>query len=199
MSMYYRRIPVGPLEANTILLGREHTVLVDPGGGPDVIMETLREAGVTPETIVVTHAHFDHIAAVPRIAELTGAGVYVHSLDAVAMEDPFLNLSAMFGRPLGSISVSGALAEGDRIPCGTGALRVMHTPGHTPGSICLLWQADGQTLLVSGDTLFEEGYGRTDFPGGNSNDLRASLDRLDREIPSGTLVIPGHGRIFTKG
>ena len=178
---------VGPLETNAYLLfsddGRR-VLLVDPGAEAD----RLREAcgGLTPDGILLTHGHADHIGALEAMRE-GGVPVAVFRADAEYLTDGALNLSRMLGMRLSCRPADRLLEEG---PCELGGWRfeVLHTPGHTPGSCCFLF--DG--VLFSGDTLFSGGYGRTDFPGGDPAQLFGSLRRLSG-LPEETRVLPGHG------
>lgn len=196
--MDIRTIEVGPLQANCHILGSNSAVVVDPGSDAQRIIEYIRLHNITVSSVLLTHAHFDHISGANALVKETGALVYIHALDAGALSDNYLNLSAPFGNPIEEVHFDMSVNEGDKIPCDDKVLEIWHTPGHTPGSICA-YLIDGEDkILVSGDTLFQDAWGRTDFPGGSQLDMRASLQRLERQIPSGTRVLPGHGRIFTK-
>ena len=178
---------VGFLDTNAYLLfsdDGQRVLLVDPGAGAD----RLREAcgGITPDGILLTHGHADHIGALEAMRE-GGVPVAICRADAGYLTDGGLNLSDMMGMRLSCRPAERLLDEG---PCELGGWRfeVLHTPGHTPGSCCFLF--DG--VLFSGDTLFAGGYGRTDFPGGDPAQLAASLHRL-AGLPAQTRVFPGHG------
>lgn len=189
---------VGPLQSNCYILGTEAALVVDPGGDSEKILTLIRSNNISVSGILLTHAHFDHISATSDIAENTGAKVYIHGLDEAGLRDGFLNLSRMIGCKVNTVRGDVILSEGDRVACDNLQLTILHTPGHTPGSICAYWQDGEESYLISGDTLFEGSYGRTDFPGGNPTYMANSLRRLDREIPRGTRVLPGHGTTFIK-
>lgn len=143
--------------------------------------------------IVSTHGHWDHIGDNARVAEHTGAAIAVHPLDAARLADPH-PLWAPFDIPPSVPAVE--LAEGGEVRFGSLRLRVLHTPGHTEGSVCLEASDDG--LLFSGDTLFAGAFGRVDLPGGDASAMVESLDRL-RELDDGVTVLPGHGAATTIG
>ena len=171
--MYVRQIPVGYLSVFCYLIGCEKTkeaMVVDPGGDEDGIVARAREAGLTIKYIFNTHSHWDHIAGNVRLKELTGASVVMHKLDA----DPGLAVDILLDREktfhLGEIT-----------------FQVLHTPGHTPGGLCLY--ADRQ--LFTGDTLFVGDSGRTDLPNGDRPTLGASIRDL-MKLPEDTIVWPGH-------
>jgi hydroxyacylglutathione hydrolase len=172
-------IPGRDFFGNAYLIGN---VLIDAGVLPSVV-EPYRDK---IDTIVLTHSHFDHTAYVKEIAHLCHASVYIHSLDAQGLTEDRLSLSLHFGSRSPGIPPDNLLAEGDQI----GALTVIHTPGHTPGSICL-YNKD-ERLLISGDTVFTEGgFGRFDFPGGDRISLVRSIERLVSLDVDG--LYPGHG------
>ena len=193
--MDIRTIAVGPLQANCYILGQQSALVVDPGDQAQRILDLVSQHNITVSGILLTHSHFDHISALKELVQCTGALVYIHHLDFDGLSDNFKNLSAPFGKPLEPMTAEVLLNDGDIVPCDGQNLRILHTPGHTPGSICVYCD---QGFLISGDTLFENSWGRTDFPGGNPEDMQRSLERLDREIQSGTKILPGHGRIYIK-
>lgn len=163
-------------------------ILVDAGLVPGTI-EKFRGA---VDTIVLTHCHFDHTARVREVAKICDAKVAIHELDADGLRNDITSLSFHFGERSPGIEPDIILRDGDRI----GNLTVLHTPGHTPGSICLYHEAS--QALISGDTVFTDGcFGRYDFPGGSREQLEASLMRL-AEIPVEELC-PGHGQPVAGG
>ena len=157
------------------------------------IIDALAERSWTLKLIVSTHGHWDHTGANAAVAEHTGASIAVHPLDAHRLTNP-RPLSAPFEIPPSVPAVE--LAEGGEIRFGGIRLRVLHTPGHTEGSVCLLSADDG--LLFSGDTLFAGGWGRVDFPGGSAEQMVESLLRLS-ELEDHLRVLPGHGDGTTIG
>ncbi len=192
--MIRETFPVGPLQCNCTVLGDEVTkeaVVVDPGGDLSCIDAVLLEHGLTVTSIVVTHAHLDHIAGAKLLSERTGAPLLYNQRDLplVAMMDA---QAAWIGVATPEVKAPDASAEdGTRLACGTTPIHILHTPGHTPGSLCL--HLPTEHLLLAGDTLFRGGIGRTDLPGGDGPQLLRSIrDRL-LHLPECTLVIPGHG------
>ncbi len=170
--------------------GQRLALLVDCAGSAEEILTEAEDLGVTIRLIVLTHGHIDHIESVAELAFLTSAPVAIHELDAPMLADSMRSGAALFGLGQQPAEASTLLRDGATVTLeGTDlSFRVLHTPGHTPGSICLL----GGGVLFSGDTLFAGGIGRMDLPGGDEDDMQASLSRL-MELPDETLVYPGHG------
>ncbi len=184
--MPVRWIASGTTYANSFVYGN---ILVDAGVLP---MAVEPYAGAI-ETIVITHAHYDHIAHVREIARICGdAAVCIHEADAPALVDDTRSLAMLFGDRSPGIVPDVVLHDGDRV----GSLRVIHTPGHTPGGICL-YDPEAK-LLFSGDTVFTGGsFGRYDFPGGDRTALAASIERLSTLAVEG--LYPGHGEPVARG
>ena len=157
-------------------------VLIDPGFDGNQILEQVRARGKQVEAILLTHGHFDHVGGVKEIARETGCKVYIHKLD---MELP-QRLT------LGTVPYTDNYEEGDVLSLGGLSIQVMHTPGHTPGGVCLLCE----NAMFSGDTLFAGTCGRTDLPGSSYKDMWASLARL-ASLDQDYKVLPGHGESST--
>lgn len=175
--MKIKLLVVGPLLTNCYLVVSEDTLLIiDPGGGKDEILREAAKIKAKIKYIVNTHGHPDHVFANQDIKKETGAKILIHEA-----EKDFIN----FG-------VDRFLKDGDEIKIGDSHLKVLHTPGHTKGGICLL----GKDFVFTGDTLFKDGYGRTDLPGGFQKDLEKSLEKLKKILKPGITVYPGHGEIF---
>jgi glyoxylase-like metal-dependent hydrolase (beta-lactamase superfamily II) len=186
---------VGPVATNVWVLGDEasrEAIAIDTATPCAAwVTESLAERGWALKLIVTTHRHWDHIGDNATVAEATGAQIAVHALDRHGLEHP-TPLYAPFPIPPSVPAVE--LAEGGIVPFGTIRLEVLHTPGHTEGSVCLLDRETG--LLISGDTLFAGAWGRTDLPGGSDFAMVESLTRLSRLEPS-LRVLPGHGATTT--
>ena len=198
---YYKGKP-GMLKVKTIVVGLLGTncylaidpetnqgIIIDPGGDKEKILRAVNQSGAIFTAVVNTHGHFDHIAADVIKTEL-GIPLLIPKLDMPRFKNGVADQMLLFGfGPSEEIPEPDRfLKEGDEIKVGNEKLIVWHTPGHTPGGICLL----GKGLVFTGDTLFCEGVGRTDLGGGSDDDLRKSLERLLR-LPGEMVVYPGHG------
>lgn len=185
--MIVHKMPLGAYQTNTYIVKAredgEQCIVIDPGYEADTICDYLEKQGLTAKAILLTHGHFDHVGAVKELAAETGCEVYIHASEA--------NLPPMM--TAGPLYYTRTYAEGDRIsPIDGMEITVLHTPGHTPGSVCLIY---GQHLF-SGDTLFQGSCGRVDFPGGSPQQMMASLSRL-AGLPCDYRVHPGHGESTT--
>jgi glyoxylase-like metal-dependent hydrolase (beta-lactamase superfamily II) len=175
--MEIKNLVVGPLLTNCYILSTEKEALViDPGAGLKKILAELE--GKKLNYIVLTHYHWDHILLAKKLKEKTGAKILIHR-----EEKDFIKFQP-----------DKFLEDGEEIKIGKETLKVVHTPGHTKGSICLL----GENFIFTGDTIFEDGFGRTDLPGGSKEDLEKSLEKLEKIIKRGMKVYPGHGPSFEK-
>lgn len=167
-------------------------VFVDPGDDAPRLLRELTDAKVELQAILLTHAHLDHVGALTELREATGVPVYLHPADDVLLQKAH-QLWRSFGKHIGPIApAEHTLNDGDSIMVGDTELRVLHTPGHTPGSVCL-YAPDDQTL-IAGDTLFFESIGRTDLPGGDTSTLLRSIRAKLWPLPDKTRVYPGHGQ-----
>lgn len=188
MNLDIRTVVGGPLDVNTYVVGLpggEKCVLIDPGAERATVEGAVCGREVT--AVLLTHAHFDHMLyALPWLKE--GVKLYVHREDAPAVTDPDWNLSGMVGVQLRLPEPDVQLAEGDIFEEAGISFTVLHTPGHTKGSVC--YQVGG--TLFSGDTMFYQSYGRVDLPGGNNMQMAMSLKRL-LKLDDQTVVYPGHG------
>ena len=195
-----RTMPVGPLGCNMVLIADPVTldaVLVDPGGDSEDIIQLLRETGAKVKQIVITHAHVDHILAAEQMRIHTGATVMYNENDrqlwlSLPLQCVFLGVP----QPKSRVGLPDAvLHDGDHLAVREGL--VLHTPGHTMGSTCFYFPQDN--LLCSGDTLFREGVGRTDLPGGSPLQLMNSIRDKLLVLPDATRVVTGHGEETTIG
>ncbi len=189
-------LTVGLFQANCYLVtdpATHCTAIVDPGGDAELILRELTHQQATPTAILCTHGHPDHIAAAQALAQHTDlSDVFMHPADIAML--------AEYALPeLGAVQVPELreYAEGAQIEVGALAIRVVHTPGHSPGSVCLA--LDEHNALLPGDLLFASGVGRTDLPGGSFPLLQASLRRIITEFPEDTVLYPGHGPKSTLG
>ena len=198
--MIHEVLPVGMLQCNCSIFGDEQTreaIVVDPGDDIDGIQETLARHGLSVTAIVITHAHIDHIGGAARLKAATGAPIYMNEKDQ-PLYDHLDKQAGWLGVPCPTTTAIDVPArDGDLLNLAGAAFQVIHTPGHTQGSICL-WIAAEQKL-VAGDTLFFDSVGRTDLPGGDHRKLMASIHDKLLVLPEDTVVYPGHGPRTTIG
>ena len=198
--MIHEILPVGMLACNCSIFGDEATreaLVVDPGDEIDEILEVLARHGLRVKSIVITHAHIDHIGGAARLKQVTGAPVYMNGNDA-ALQRMLDDQAAWLGmEPVEPVGIDTPARDGDRLLVGATEFHVLHTPGHTQGSISLWIPEQGK--LVAGDTLFRDSIGRTDLPGGDSRQILRSIHDKLLPLPEETVVIPGHGENTTIG
>ena len=192
--MIHEILPVGLLQCNCSVIGDETTreaMVIDPGDEIEEIVAILRKHNLHVKQIVITHAHIDHVGGAMKLRGLTGAPILLNQNDYALLK--MLDVQAAWiGMPApGKVEIESNLAEGDGLRVGDISAGVIHTPGHTEGSICLYFPA--QKLLIAGDTLFAGSIGRTDLPGGSFDKIMSSLHGRVLALPDETVVIPGHG------
>ncbi|NOZ26371.1 MAG: MBL fold metallo-hydrolase [Nitrospirae bacterium] len=197
MGLEIRDLVVGPLEVNCYILHdseSKEAIVVDPGDEPERILDLLKPDGLEVTHIVCTHTHFDHVGAIPELKEATKARIVIHEKESEIYEAA-RDMAAFWGYDVDPLPPPDVfVSEGDEIKTGNLMFRIMHTPGHSPGGICLY----GNGVVVTGDTLFAGSVGRTDFPGGDPDLLKESFRRLIA-LPEETVVLPGHGPRSTIG
>lgn len=185
--MIFDTIPVGQIDTNCYLIGDEKAgvcAVVDPGGSPERILEMIEKSGLRLEKIFLTHGHWDHVGAIPALlAKWPDLPVYAHEKELCPADEP--NPHYFFPHAGKNQRTYG---EGDELTLGSLKIQVMHTPGHSAGSVVLLVE----DYMICGDTLFTLGCGRWDLPGGDQGDLMWSLSRLG-ELTKNYKVCPGHG------
>lgn len=189
---------VGIFQTNCYLVGCPETkeaMVLDPGGEVPPILERARALGLTIRSVVNTHGHYDHVVGNAELVRRTGAELLIHEQDAPRLYTPEYDFSLLLGLRRERSEPTRLLRAGDTVGVGTLSFRVLHTPGHTPGSICLL----GHGALFSGDTLFHLGVGRTDLPGGDMEALMRSLEEVLFPLDDDLTVYPGHGPETTLG
>lgn len=192
--MLIKKIVVGMLEVNCYLVGDESTkeiFIIDPGADYKNIKNIIDKEGLKPYAVINTHGHADHIGADMDF----GIPVWIHRMDAGFLQDPSMNLSGMHGFLLKIKPASKLLEDRDVLKIGRYKLEVIHTPGHTPGSICL--KAD--EVVFTGDTLFYRGIGRTDFSYGSEEDIMVSIKERLFTLKDNYVIYPGHGQSSTIG
>ena len=198
--MIHEILPVGPLACNCSVIGDETTreaMVIDPGDEVDEIMAIVRRHGLTVKQIVVTHGHIDHVGGAMKLKRLTGAPVLLNQNDYDLLKTADQVAAWLGMTPPGKIDIDLDLTAGDTVSVGNLKAEVMHTPGHTEGSVCLHFAP--QQKLIAGDTLFAGSIGRTDLPGGNFKKIMHSLKGPVMTLPDETVVVPGHGPLTTIG
>ena len=187
--MRIKTLHLGLIKTNCYLISTEMAaVVIDPGFDRPETLEFLKDNSDKERLILLTHAHFDHIGGAEALREKTGVKIGIGELDADGLADTDINLSDMFHANIVPFKPDLVFKNGDKITVGDIEFKVIGTPGHTEGGICYLTG----DCLFSGDTLFENSVGRTDFPGGDIKALKRSVKRL-MTLPADTKVYPGHG------
>ncbi|MDR1204165.1 MAG: MBL fold metallo-hydrolase [Peptococcaceae bacterium] len=189
---------VGPIQTNCYLVYDEDTkdaMVVDPGFDGERILEAVRENGLNVKYIVNTHAHMDHVGADMEVKEATGAPLLLHRLDAPLLEEFREMHMRKHSARQREIVADMTLEEGQVLEIGKARFTVLHTPGHSPGGVCLV----GEGVCFCGDTLFQGSVGRTDFMGGSFEALKASIQNKLYCLDDATPVFPGHGDATTVG
>jgi len=204
--MPIKTIPAGPLQTNCYVgsdAASPDAMIVDPGGDADTIIAYVESEQLEPKILVNTHAHIDHIGANTEIkSRFPDVQLTIHADDASSLTDPMGNLSAMMGMEYRSPAGDAVVQEGDRVEVGAWQFRVIHTPGHTPGGMCLYAESSpggGAPVLIAGDSLFAGSIGRADFPGGDMDTLLSSIREKLLVLPPTTIVYCGHGPSTTIG
>jgi hydroxyacylglutathione hydrolase len=196
-----RFFPVGPIACNCVIVADDrskHAVVVDPGDDAEVIVHTLRELQLNPVALLATHAHIDHVGALAGVKSATAARAMLHEADVPLYENLAIHASWLGVSTPAVTKIDGFLDDGDVLTFGSHSLRVIHTPGHSPGSISFF--IDGlQPTLLSGDTLFAGGIGRTDLWGGSFEQIMRSIKNKLLTLDDGVVVVPGHGPQTTIG
>jgi glyoxylase-like metal-dependent hydrolase (beta-lactamase superfamily II) len=192
----------GPLGCNCSLIVDDATkraIVVDPGGDFELVDSKLAALGAKVDAIVHTHTHIDHVGATAAVQRRNAARACIHEADRF-LYDLLPVQAAMLGIPLPEkVEMEGSLADGATLNAGAVELGILHTPGHTPGSVCFVVKTNDGTLVFSGDTLFRRGIGRTDLWGGDSALIMKSLKDKVLALPEDAIVIPGHGPETTIG
>lgn len=198
--MLHKILPVGPLRCNCSIVGDEQTheaMVIDPGDQIDDILEILREAKLQLKQIVITHAHIDHVGGAMKLKAATGAPILMNQSDYALLKMIDMQAAWVGMRPPGDVQIDEGVGDGRVLNVGEISTTVIHTPGHTEGSICLHFP-DHKKLIV-GDTLFLGSIGRTDLPGGSMEKIMRSLHTRVLALPDETIVTPGHGPQTTIG
>lgn len=195
--MNIKTLNLGALGTNCYILEdaeNKKCAIIDPADNVGRILQETENLGLEVSCILITHAHFDHILALNDLYKKTGARVYIGHHDKKALKDPALNLSGYMGEIFVFPGDAYEISEGSKITFGNITLKVIETPGHTPGGVCYISEKD--ECIFTGDTVFAEGIGRCDFPGGSYNSILTSLNRV-LDYPENYTLYPGHGHSTT--
>jgi glyoxylase-like metal-dependent hydrolase (beta-lactamase superfamily II) len=198
--MIHKIFPVGPLQCNCSVIGDEKShqaMVIDPGDQIEGILEILRQEKLTLKQIVITHAHIDHVGGAMKLKAATGAPILMNQNDYALLKMLDMQAAWVGMRPPGDVQVDEAVGQGRVLKVGEISSSVIHTPGHTEGSICLYFPEEKK--LIAGDTLFAGSIGRTDLPGGSMDKIMRSLHTQVLALPDETEVVPGHGPVTTIG
>ena len=198
--MIHEILPVGPLQCNCSVIGDESTregLVIDPGDNIEDVVSIVRKHNLQIKQIVVTHAHIDHVGGAMKLRAATGAAILLNQNDYALLKMLDAQAAWIGVAPPGKVEIDHSVAQADSIKTGSLSADVIHTPGHTEGSICLYFPAEKK--LIAGDTLFAGSIGRTDLPGGSFEKIIHSLHDKVLELPDDTVVIPGHGPLTTIG
>jgi len=198
--MIHEVLPVGPLQCNCSVVGDEATreaMVIDPGDDIANVLAILKKHNFTVKQIVITHAHIDHVGGAMKLRRATGAPILLNENDYALLK--MLDVQAAWLRMDApeKVEIDQSLVHAQTLQAGSLSATVLHTPGHTEGSVCLYFPAEKK--LIAGDTLFAGSIGRTDLPGGSFQKIIASLKRHLLALPDETIVYPGHGSITTIG
>ena len=198
--MIHEILPVGPLQCNCSIIGDETTheaMVIDPGDEIEDVLAIIRKHNLQVRQIIVTHAHIDHVGGAMKLRAATGAPILLNQNDYALLK--MLDVQAAWiGVPNpGKVEIDHSVSDGEILSAGSLSARVIETPGHTEGSICLYFSAEKK--LIAGDTLFAGSIGRTDLPGGSFEKIIRSLHGAVLALPDETVVVPGHGPLTTIG
>lgn len=198
--MIHEILPVGPLACNCSVIGDEQNreaLVIDPGDQIEEVLAILARHGLRVKQIIITHAHIDHVGGAMKLKRATNAPILLNQNDYTLLKMLDEQAAWVGMAPPGAVTVDASLDDAGTVRAGALAATVMHTPGHTQGSVCLYFEPEQK--LIAGDTLFAGSIGRTDLPGGSYEKILRSLRERVLALPDETLVVPGHGPLTTIG
>jgi glyoxylase-like metal-dependent hydrolase (beta-lactamase superfamily II) len=198
--MIHEILPVGPLQCNCSIIGDEATheaMVIDPGDEIEDILALVRKHNLQVKQIVITHAHIDHVGGAMKLRAATGAPILLNQNDYALLKMLDVQAAWIGVAPPGKVEIDRSVSTGETVTAGSLSANILHTPGHTEGSICLYFPAE--KTLIAGDTLFAGSIGRTDLPGGSMQKILRSLNDTVLALPDETVVVPGHGELTTIG
>jgi len=199
-GMIHEILAVGPLQCNCSVIGDEATreaMVIDPGDDIEDVLEIIRKHNLKVKQIVITHAHIDHVGGAMKLRALTGAPILLNENDYALLKMLDVQAAWIGVAPPGKVEIDRSVTTGETVAAGSHTAQVLHTPGHTEGSICLYFAPEKR--LIAGDTLFAGSIGRTDLPGGDMRKILQSLHGTVLALPDETVVVPGHGELTTIG
>lgn len=198
--MIHEILRVGPLQCNCSVIGDEtshEAMVIDPGDDVQEVLDLIRKHNLQVKQIVITHAHIDHVGGAMKLRTATGAPILLNQNDYALLKMLDAQAAWIGMPPPGKVDIDRSVTTGETVSAGSLTADILHTPGHTEGSICLYFAADKK--LIAGDTLFAGSIGRTDLPGGSMQKILHSLHDTVLALPDETLVVPGHGPLTTIG
>jgi hydroxyacylglutathione hydrolase len=198
--MIHEILPVGPLQCNCSVIGDDTTheaMVIDPGDDIEDVLAVIAKHNLQVKQIVITHAHIDHVGGAMKLRAATGAPILLNQNDYGLLKMLDMQAKWVGMASPGSVEIDQSVAQADTLKAGSLVASVIHTPGHTEGSVCLYFPAEQK--LIAGDTLFAGSIGRTDLPGGSFDKIIDSLREKVLALPDETIVVPGHGPLTTIG
>jgi len=198
--MIHEILPVGPLQCNCSVIGDDvsrEAIVIDPGDDVADVLAIVQKHNLKVQQIIITHAHIDHVGGAKKLKAATGAAILLNQNDYALLKMLDVQAAWVGMASPGRVEIDQSVGQADKIRVGSISADVLHTPGHTQGSVCLYYPLEKK--LIAGDTLFAGSIGRTDLPGGSFEKIIRSLQEKVLALPDDTTVIPGHGELTTIG
>ncbi len=198
--MIHEILPVGPLQCNCSVIGDDvsrEAIVIDPGDDVEDVLAIVQKHNLKVQQIIITHAHIDHVGGAEKLRAATGAAILLNQNDYALLKMLDVQAAWLGMVSPGKVVIDQSVGQDDKIRVGSLSAGVLHTPGHTEGSVCLYFPLEKK--LIAGDTLFAGSIGRTDLPGGSFEKIIRSLREKVLALPDDTIVIPGHGELTTIG
>jgi len=198
--MIHEILPVGPLQCNCSVIGDDasrEAIVIEPGDDVANVLEIVQKHRLKVQQIIITHAHIDHVGGAKKLQTATGAAILLNQNDYALLKMLDVQAAWLGMTSPGKVEIDQSVGQADKIRVGSLSADVLHTPGHTEGSVCLYFPLEKK--LIAGDTLFAGSIGRTDLPGGSFEKIIQSLHEKVLALPDDTIVIPGHGELTTIG
>ena len=198
--MIHEILPVGPLQCNCSVIGDDvsrEAIVIDPGDDVADVLAIVQKHNLKVQQIIITHAHIDHVGGAKKLKAATGAAILLNQNDYALLKMLDVQAAWVGMASPGKVEIDQSVGQADKIRVGSLSADVLHTPGHTQGSVCLYFPLEKK--LIAGDTLFAGSIGRTDLPGGSFEKIIRSLQEKVLALPDDTTVIPGHGELTTIG